>query len=409
MVSTVPGACVSAATRRLARTSPLEVDNVTLGRVMWFHLGLQPAAGRTSAVDQVCDHKVHGLWGRELRPRQHRLQQLAHVGGRQRRHDLDFQLARQGRSPSGHLRPRQWGLGDEPHRGRRESPVRLPGPILLGLEFVPTDLRLRILKGALGDVAAATPRDQPCLRGVRRSLAQRLRAVASALASYHHPCGAWSLACGPSPDERHREVCCQPPTFRVAHLYLLPHRLRMLRQGAPLMGVLTTQHLQPQARPASPALLGGNAHTRLAPREVGVGWPLRRVPHTCGVHLGSKRAIPPGQRVAGQQVKGQAMGLDPFDHLHAPLDLRLTAALGRAPQLCAPLGTGCPPPLCWHEQGALHHRPPPAMGIGQARVDPAHIPLAQPAIRLSGGARVVRPRFLIRTFIPLVPTRASWT
>ena len=40
------------------------------------------------------------------------------------------------------------------------------------------------------------------------------------------------------------------------------------------------------------------------------------------------------------------------------------------------------------------------MGIGQARVDPAHIPLAQPAIRLSGGARVVRPRFLIRTFIP---------
>ena len=41
---------------------------------MWFHLGLQPAAGRTSAVDQMCDHKVHRLCGRELPQGQHRLQ-----------------------------------------------------------------------------------------------------------------------------------------------------------------------------------------------------------------------------------------------------------------------------------------------------------------------------------------------
>src|SRR4029453_11028989 len=72
---------------------------------------------------------------------------------------LDFQLACQGGIPRVHLPPSQLGLGDEPQRGRRESQVMLPGSILLGLEFVPADLRLRILKGALGEVAAATPRD----------------------------------------------------------------------------------------------------------------------------------------------------------------------------------------------------------------------------------------------------------
>src|SRR4030095_8158463 len=49
------------------------LDNVTLGRVRWFHLGLQTATGRTSAIDQMRDHKVHRLCGRELRQGQHRL------------------------------------------------------------------------------------------------------------------------------------------------------------------------------------------------------------------------------------------------------------------------------------------------------------------------------------------------
>src|SRR4029453_13131457 len=128
----------------------------------------------------------------------------------------------------------------EPQRGRRESQVMLPGSILLGLEFIPADLRLRILKGALGEGAAATPRDQACLWGVRRGIEQRIRAITLTIASYHQPFAAGSLACGHGPDALHREVCSQPPTFRVAHLSLLPRRLRMLRQGAHLMGVLTT-------------------------------------------------------------------------------------------------------------------------------------------------------------------------
>src|SRR6185295_15157548 len=118
----------------------------------------------------------------------------------------------------------------------------LPGPIFLGLEFVPANLRLGILKGALGKVTAATPRDQTGLRGVRRGIEPRIRAVTLTITPYHQPFGAWSLACGHGPDALHREVGAQPSTFREAHLHPLPHRLRMLGQGADLLGARTTQH-----------------------------------------------------------------------------------------------------------------------------------------------------------------------
>ena len=167
-------------------------------------------------MDQMRDDKVHSLCGRELRQGQHRLQQLAHVGGRQRRQDLDFQLVCQCGITRIHLRPHQFGLGDEPQRRRGESQVMLPGPIFLGLEFVPADLRLGILKGALGEVAAATPRDQTGLRGVRRGVEQRLRAVTLTMTPSHQPFGAGSLACGHGPNALHREVCGQPPAFRQA-------------------------------------------------------------------------------------------------------------------------------------------------------------------------------------------------
>src|SRR5215813_10190755 len=137
----------------------------------------------------------------------------------------------------------------------------LPGPIFLGLECVPADLRFRILKGALGEVAAATPRDQTGLRGVRRGIEQRIRAVALSITPYHQPFGAWSLVCGHGPDAPHRKVCGQPSTFREAHLHLLPHRLRMLGQGAYLLGALTTQHPEPGAPPASLAPLWGQANS----------------------------------------------------------------------------------------------------------------------------------------------------
>src|SRR5499427_3110199 len=158
------------------------------------------------------------------------------------------------------LRPHQFGLGDEPQRRRSESQVMLPGPIFLGLEFVPADFRLGVLKGALGKVAAATPHDETGLGGVRRGIEQCIRAVALTIASYHQPFGAGSLACGHSPDALHREVCSQPPTFRQAHLHPLSYRLRMLGQGAYLLGSLTTQHSQSRAPPASLAPLRGQAY-----------------------------------------------------------------------------------------------------------------------------------------------------
>src|SRR6266516_6184688 len=169
----------------------------------------------------------------------------------------------------------------------------LPRPILLGLEFVPADLRLGILKRALGEVAAATPRDQACLWGVRRGIEQRIREVALTIASYHQPFGAWSLARCNGPDAPHREGCYQPPTFRVAHLYLLPRCLRMLRRGAHLMGVLTTQHLQPRARPASLAPLRGRAHMRLTQIHQRVRRHLARLLDVCCRRGGSKLAVPP--------------------------------------------------------------------------------------------------------------------
>ena len=103
---------------------------------MGFHLAPQTATGRTSPIDQMGDHQLRCRLGRQLRPRHHRLQQLAHVGRRERRQDLDCQWA-------GHigitrlcLRPRSLGLGHKPQRQSREGHMMLPGPILLGLEFV---------------------------------------------------------------------------------------------------------------------------------------------------------------------------------------------------------------------------------------------------------------------------------
>jgi hypothetical protein len=60
---------------------------------MGFHLAPQTATGRTSPIDQMCDHQLSRLLGCQLRHGQHCLQQLSHVGRRERRQDLDFQLA----------------------------------------------------------------------------------------------------------------------------------------------------------------------------------------------------------------------------------------------------------------------------------------------------------------------------
>src|SRR4029450_12140893 len=146
---------------------------------------------------------------------------------------------------------------------REEPQVLPPGPTLRALESAPADLRLGLLKGALGEGATATPRDQPGLRGVRRGIEQPIRAVALTITPYHQPFGACSLACGHGPNALHRDVCCQPPAFREAYLHPLPCGLRVLGQGAPLMGSRTTQHPQPRARPASRAPLRGAARRRV--------------------------------------------------------------------------------------------------------------------------------------------------
>ena len=125
---------------------------------MGFLLAPQTAPGGTSPMDQMCDHQLSRLLRRQLWHGQHRLQQLAHVGRRERWQNLDFPLAGQVGITRLCLGPRPLGLGHKPQRQAREGPMVLPGPILLGLECVPANLGLRIFKGALGEVALTAPR-----------------------------------------------------------------------------------------------------------------------------------------------------------------------------------------------------------------------------------------------------------
>jgi len=201
---------------------------------MGFHLAPQMATGRTSPIDQMCAHQLSRLLGCQLRHGQHRLQQLAHVGRRERRQDLDFQLAGQvGITPRG-LRPRQLGLGHTPQRQSRESHMMLPGPILLGLACVPAHLGLRIFTGALGEGALAVPRHQVWGWGVRRGIEQRLRTVPLGIASDHQPCCAWHLACGDGPDLPEGTIDFQPPAFRLPYVDVLPRGGGTAGQGAHL-------------------------------------------------------------------------------------------------------------------------------------------------------------------------------
>jgi len=149
------------------------------------------------------------------------------------------------------------------------------------------------------------------------------------------------------------------------------------------MGALTTQHAQPRARPAPLAPLRGQAHTRLAQIHQRVRGHLGRILDVFCRQIGAKLTVPSVQGVTRQQVEWHALSLDPFDHLQAQGDFRLERPLRRDAQLVAGLSESLPKPFFRQEQFTIHHRPQPAVGIGQAGVDPADIDLAQPAIVLS--------------------------
>ena len=237
------------------------------------------------------------------------------------------------------------------------------------------------------------------MRGILRGIEQRIRAVARGVASYHQPFGPRPLAYSDGPDALHGKVRGQPAAFSVAHHDLRPHGLGIAGQGAHLVRFLPTQHVQSCAWPSPLAPLLRHAHVRLAHIHVGVRWHLCRVEHPSGVQIGSKLAIPPVQGVTRQQVEWHAIGLDPFDHLQAQGDFCLERPLRRDAQLVAGLSKSLPKPFFRQEQFAIHHRPQPAVGIGQAGIDPAEIDLAHPAIVLSRRPGIVRARFLVRTLI----------
>src|SRR5215831_14313160 len=171
--------------------------------------------------------------------------------------------------------------------------MMLPGPILLGLECVPADLRLRIFKGALSEVPSTTPRNQAFVGGILRGIEQGIRAVTLGVASYDQPFGPRPCASSDGPDALHGKIRCQPAAFGVAHHDLLPHSLGMADQGTHLVRSLPAQYVQSRGRPSPLATLLWHAHPWLAEIDVGVSGHLRRVPYTGGVHIGSKLAVPP--------------------------------------------------------------------------------------------------------------------
>ena len=121
--------------------------------------------------------------------------------------------------------------------------MMLPGPILLGLEFVPANLGLRILKGALGEVALAAPRHQVWRWGVRGGIEQRIRTVPLGIASDHQPFYAWPLAFGDGPDLPEGNIGFQAPTFRLPHVDMVPQGGGTAGQGAHLLRRMRAEHL----------------------------------------------------------------------------------------------------------------------------------------------------------------------
>src|SRR5712664_2964924 len=237
-------------------------------------------------MDQRQDHQLCCLLKRELRQGKDRLEQLAYVGSRERRHDLNCSLAGECGITRIGLRPRQLGLCDEPQRRGGEGQMMLPCLILLGLEFVPADLRLGIFTGARSDVPSTTPPDQAFVRGILRGIEPGIRAVALGVASYDQPCGPRPLAYRDGPDALHGKIRGQWAAFSVTHHDLLPHSRGMAGQGAHLVRSLPAQHAQARARPSPRTSLLWHTPPRLAEIDVGVSWHLRRVPHICGVHIG---------------------------------------------------------------------------------------------------------------------------
>ena len=223
---------------------------------MRFHLAPQTATGRTSPIDQMWDHQLSRLLGRQRRHGEHRLQQLSHVGRRERWQDCDFPWAGQVGITRRGLPPRPLGLGDQPHRPSRQGHMMLPGPILLGLACVPAHLGLRIFTGALGAGALAASRHHGWRWGGRWGLAQRRRPVALGVASDHQPCYPWPRAFGDRPDWPEGTIGFQPPACRLPHVARVPRGGGTAGQGAHLLRWRRAAPLQPRAwsAPLAPLL-----------------------------------------------------------------------------------------------------------------------------------------------------------
>jgi hypothetical protein len=150
--------------------------------------------------------------------------------------------------------------------------------------------------------------------------------------------------------------------------------------------------LPPRARSAPLAPLRGHAALRCTPRAGRVRRPRRCLPHACRGHSGPPWPVAPVEGVAGAQRARPSLSGGALHPLPAHRALgRHRARRGQAPRR-APLGHGWPTPLVGPAPGALPQRPQPPsrLGLGQAGGHPPPRHLAQPAVLLARGSRVVR-------------------
>ncbi len=105
-------------------------------------------------------HHLTRLFGRELRYGQDRLQQFAHVGGREGRQDDDLQLVEQLGVTRILLPPREFDTGDEPQRRGGQGQLVFPGAVLARLKVIPAEFGFGVLIDAFGEVALTARLDQ---------------------------------------------------------------------------------------------------------------------------------------------------------------------------------------------------------------------------------------------------------
>jgi hypothetical protein len=164
----------------------------------------------------------NGLVRIELRQGQGCAQGLTNVGHRQEGQEVGLIVKQQVRVRLKALHPVEAGIGDKPTgedgQGAPSGSPMLPGAILGGLEFIPTEFTLGILIAVFDEKAMGLAPGHGLERRVERCLAEgegQLLAAGCALGADEQPLLAWGVV-DQRPDPTAGKLSRQPPPFTGA-------------------------------------------------------------------------------------------------------------------------------------------------------------------------------------------------